>query len=185
MNDYQEQQDQQDQFAELKVMEQVARALETLKEDKNSILRVLRWANDRFGLVLQGSDSPEPQLSEQKNSQHPEKENRDIEFQDFAEMFAEIQPSSDAHKALVASYWLQYHEGQSGMDTQKVNTMLKHLGYGVTNITRAFDNLIKTRPALVVQLRKAGSSKQARKTLKVTHAGKKYVEGMLKTGTTN
>jgi hypothetical protein len=36
------------------------------------------------------------------------------------------------------------------------------------------------KPQRIVQLQKSGSSKQARKTYKVTHEGLVYVQGMLR-----
>ena len=44
------------------------------------------------------------------------------------------------------------------------------------NITSALDDLIEVRPQLVIQLAKAGTSKQARKRYKVTVAGAKKVQ---------
>jgi hypothetical protein len=47
------------------------------------------------------------------------------------------------------------------------------------NITSALDDLIEVRPQLVIQLAKAGTSKQARKRYKVTVAGAKKVQELL------
>jgi DNA-binding PadR family transcriptional regulator len=65
------------------------------------------------------------------------------------------------------------------VEAQRVNTELKQLGHGVSNITRAFDALKSQKPALIMQTRKEGTSKQARKKYKVTTEGKKAVERML------
>jgi DNA-binding PadR family transcriptional regulator len=56
---------------------------------------------------------------------------------------------------------------------------LKHIGYGVVNITDALNQLISDRPSFVIQLTKSGSSKQARKTYKITDAGMRRVSEML------
>ncbi|PHS74778.1 MAG: hypothetical protein COB19_05750 [Porticoccus sp.] len=168
-------------LAELESMKKVAEAMEGLESE--SIHRVLRWANDMYGVEPSAQHTKEvaptahPQVSATAASLDP------LEFEDFAEMYAATQPNSDSEKALVTSYWLQYKEGQANVDTQSVNTMLKHMGHGVGNITRAFDSLTKTKPQVVVQLRKSGSSKQARKTFKVTYEGKKAVEAMLSNNT--
>ena len=73
-------------------------------------------------------------------------------------------------------------QGEADFDAQSVNTKLKHLGHGVGNITQALDVLKDRRPQLIVQLRKSGTTKQARKKYKVTTAGKSAVEAMLANG---
>ncbi len=167
-------------LAELDAMKKVAEAMEGLENE--SIRRILSWANDMYGV---GSTAKHPAKELQTIHKRGQPEARNIDplgFEDFAEMYASTQPTSDSEKALVASYWLQFKEEQASVDTQSVNTMLKHMGHGIGNITRAFDNLTKTKPQVVVQLRKSGSSKQARKTFKVTYEGKKAVETMINNG---
>jgi DNA-binding PadR family transcriptional regulator len=56
---------------------------------------------------------------------------------------------------------------------------MKHLGHGVKNITSALSSLMNEKPQRVVQLKKSGSTKQARKQYKVTEAGKNAVRRML------
>jgi hypothetical protein len=97
----------------------------------------------------------------------------------LAELYHAADPKSEAEKGLVAGTWFQVVEGLDGLDSQTINSSLKDLGYGVGNITRAFDVLISQRPALIIQLRKAGTTKQARKLFKVTDAGIKRVLQML------
>jgi hypothetical protein len=91
---------------------------------------------------------------------------------DFADLYHRFGPVTDADKALVAGYWLSEHEGLSeGFDSFGVNSSLKSLGYPVGNITRALDQLQAVQPQLVMQTRKSGTSKQARKSFRMTHAG--------------
>ena len=56
--------------------------------------------------------------------------------------------------------------------------MLKNLGHGIPNVTKALDSLKGQSPALALQLKKAGTSQQARKTYKITVAGIKQIEAM-------
>ena len=100
-------------------------------------------------------------------------------YASVADLYVAAQPSADAEKALVIGYWFQVVEGQPDFDSQSVNGELRHLGYGVTNITQAFTNLMNRKPQLVIQTRKGGSSQQARKRLKLTTAGIQQVERML------
>jgi Transcriptional regulator PadR-like family len=82
-------------------------------------------------------------------------------------------------RALVVGYWYQFVQGEAEFTGQTINSALKHLGYRAANITTAFDRLQAQRPALVVQVRKSGTSKQARKKYKLTNEGKRAVEQMI------
>lgn len=94
-----------------------------------------------------------------------------VEFEEFGELFDAFDAKTDVERALVAAYWSAKHESVESFDSQKLNTMLKNLGHGVTNITRALGGLADQKPALVIQTRKSGSTKQARKTYKITRSG--------------
>ncbi len=81
--------------------------------------------------------------------------------------------------ALVAGYWLQNIQGQSDIDTQSANSLLKDLGRQLGNITRAFDALQTTEPRLVNQTKKIGSTRQGRKRFRLTDAGLRKVQAMV------
>jgi hypothetical protein len=100
-------------------------------------------------------------------------------FATFAELFHAAEPRLEKEKALLAAYWIQKSSGVDQFASQQVNTELKHIGYGVTNITDALSQLISDRPSLAIQLTKSGQSQQARKTYKITDAGYRYVHAML------
>jgi hypothetical protein len=88
-------------------------------------------------------------------------------------------PDSDDRRALLAAAFIS-HGSESGTFTgAQVNGALKHLGHRVDNITRVLDALIAQRPAMVVQLRKSGASRQARKLYKVTDAGLQEVQRLI------
>ncbi len=100
-------------------------------------------------------------------------------YSTFAELHAAANPSTLADRALVAGYWLQVCQGNDTFTAQAANKELTHLGHKVANITTAFDTLKSAKPALILQIRKSGSSQQARKTLKVSQSGVKRVEEMI------
>ena len=104
------------------------------------------------------------------------------EFESAAELLAMASPSTDVERVLVVGYWFQEHQGNEDLDSQTINTELKHQGHGVGNITKAFGGLISQKPQLVIQLRKSGNSRQARKKYKLTTAGIKRVNAMLTGG---
>ena len=140
---------------------------------------MLAWANARF---LATGTAP---LAVGKRGKHQGSESGAAaesrgtsisDFSDIAEFLCPAcAPETDAEKALVVSSWFQVVQGVDGIDTFKVNSVLKHLGYGIGNATRAFDQLMSQRPAPVIQLRKAGTTRQARKTFRVTDAGLKRI----------
>lgn len=164
-----------DPSAEIQAMSMIADALKSLPPD--SITRVLRWANDHY---FQGSSGRTREAISIKPSELAAPMDRQTaEYTELPDFYAACSPGTDAEKALVIGYWFQFHEGTLDFDTQRINTELKHLGYQIGNITRAFDNLESTQPRLVVQVRKMGNTKQARKRLKLTVEGKKAVEQML------
>lgn len=100
-------------------------------------------------------------------------------FKAFAELFHAADPRLEKEKALLAGYWIQRSTGVDQFNAQQINAELKHIGYGVSNITDALTQLIVDKPNLVIQLAKSGSSRQARKTYKVTDAGSRRVNEML------
>lgn len=157
--------------AEIDAMTVVANALDNLDSDART--RVLRWAVSRFGQVqtrtaVAGYAPNELDASSQLSDG----------CETFAELFAAANPTTEREKALVAGYWTQVCEGQPMFVSQALNDALKNLGHGVGNITDALTQLRNDRPALVLQLKKSGTSKQSRKTYKLTIEGIKRVESM-------
>lgn len=100
-------------------------------------------------------------------------------FKTFAELFDAADPQTAADKALVAGYWLQVCEGNESFDGQRANKELTHLGHKIGNITNALTALNSLKPSLAIQLKKSGSTRQARKTYKITVAGVEAVKAML------
>ena len=161
-------------FAELDAMRTVAKALASLEIPARA--RVLRWAMDSSG--VDASKSPS------RASIHPDREEKPVgpeltEYSDLADLFSAANPRTDAQKVLVAAYWHQFHEEREDVDSLSVNQDLKNLGHRIGNVTRAFDALITQRPQPVVQTRKSGSSKQARKRYRLTAVGKDRVKEMV------
>jgi hypothetical protein len=91
-------------------------------------------------------------------------------------------PETQLDWALLAGYYVNRVLGKESFTGQEINTMLKQLGYGMRNITRPVDELVNTKPQLVLQMRKTGTSKQARKYFRVTAQGAEVVLKHLKEG---
>ncbi|OGP25760.1 MAG: hypothetical protein A2X99_05585 [Deltaproteobacteria bacterium GWB2_55_19] len=155
---------------EIKAMSEVANALSSLEPE--AISRVLKWAMDRYQIKNSTSAAGVSQGAK-------EREIARDEFTDFASLYDATNPQIAIEKALVAAYWFQVVQNNDEFDSASLNRELRHLGHPSTNITRDLDVLISKSPRLALQIRKSGSTKQARKSYKLTTEGIKAVERML------
>lgn len=170
-----------DPMAEVKAMGTVAEALKGL--DTEAVGRVLHWAAGSYGAPL-AAGRPPKMPSGGKRQEEDMAESGADDFDSLADLYAAAQPKVDSDRALVAGYWYQFKEGQDDFVSQTINTALKNLGHGVSNITKALETLKAQSPGLVMQVRKSGSTQQARKKYKLTAAGKKAVELLVGQGQT-
>jgi hypothetical protein len=166
---------------ELDAMQTLLAALAELNDDARA--RVLGWVASRYEINL----AAKPTRKAMAIAPDDEQAAAEVQapqaltgFQNFGELFAAAEPKTNGEKALVAGFWLQTRGDAAELTGQAINTELKHLGHGVPNITAALEELKAMKPALAMQLRKAGSSQQARKKYKVTEAGAKHVEAMVR-----
>ena len=162
---------------ELQAMSAVAVAIEPLEPEARS--RVVLWIADRCGVALAQRPAAGRQVGGRDGGGQGFDES---EFVDFASFYHAASPENDNDRALVAGYWFQVLEGQQDIGAQQCNDSLKNMGHGVANITKAFTRLQDQKPALVMQVRKTGSSSQARKLYRLTDAGKRRVQELLAPG---
>lgn len=99
---------------------------------------------------------------------------------DFASLVERWTPATQPHWALLAAYYQTRFQAKDTATGQEINSILKHHGTVVRNITDALGANMTTKPALVLQVAKSGSSRQARKAYKVTTQGIQFVERMLR-----
>jgi hypothetical protein len=158
---------------ETKAIGAIAGIVEALQEDQRG--RVIRYIVERFNITSASRTAKMPAGGTQTDSQI----DMPAEFEDFASLVDASHPDTDPMRALIAGYWLQVCKGGPSFDAQSANTELKHLGHPSSNITTALGALINQKPALVLQLRKSGNTKQARKSYKVTESGIRKVRTML------
>jgi hypothetical protein len=164
---------------EIDAMGSIAAALEGLDDDATT--RVLRWAAQRFA-----GEKGEELLSETtagggRTDGHKSRvvNHEPAAFDAFVDLFDAANPKTETERALVGGYWFQVIGGAADFPSQDINTALKDLGHGVSNITVAFSKLQTRKPALVRQVTKSGKSQQARKKYKLTQAGITAVQKML------
>jgi hypothetical protein len=157
---------------ELRAMRLMTEAFDGLEAD--AVGRVLRWAQARFAPTGdQGHD--------EGSAQDSSGEATDTQmFEEIADIMDAASATTGAERVLVTAYWFQVGQGAPNITGQQVNDELKNLGIGVSNVTMAFDDLMKRKPALAMQVQKSGKSKQARKKYKLTSAGIRHVERMFR-----
>lgn len=160
---------------ELDAMKTIRDTLSKLPEE--AVGRVLRWACEIYAIPADQQRTVAPRSNTFSSMAEPEK--AATSFESAAELLASAETETEADRVLAVSYWFQVLQGAPDIEAQAISTELKHLGHGVSNITRAFDSLISARPQLVIQLRKSGASRQARKKYKVTNEGVQRVRRLI------
>lgn len=174
---------------EIEAMSAVATALADLEDDVRG--RVLRWAAERYKVTLPaggrivgggtGGGVGHRAVTDDDVTDAEIAEGAPV-YEHMAELFAKAKPKSDMDKALVAAYWVQAIQSQPKWQAADLQKQLKDMGHAIPNITDALTGNINKKPQRIIQLQKAGSTRQARKTYKVTHEGLVYVQGMLSGG---
>lgn len=173
---------------EIEAMGAVSKALSALGDDERG--RVIRWAAERYGVVLakaalRGSGKQNTPIDFDDEPDDYEEERAEEEsdgWEHFADLHDAAGPKTNSDRLLVASYWVQIVEGKTQFGSLELNRLLKDLGHGVDNTAHAMTSLINQKPALLLQLKKSGKSRQARKTFKMTAAGVKAVEQLIANG---
>jgi hypothetical protein len=90
-------------------------------------------------------------------------------------------PETMAERALLGAYVLARGRADRTVTSQAINAELKRNGLPVPNITRAIESNLRTRPPLMVQKKKMGTTRQARKQYALTQEGVDFVESKLRT----
>ena len=167
-------------FADLKAVESIVNIVKAFETDDR--VRILRWVVEKLGISLAakvtrpshfgGTGSPTERSPAETGAPL-------ARFASAAELLGFTTAHTDAERALVVASYMQTIGGKQELAGQEINSELKHLGYGCKNITDALTTLQNLRPAFVIQLRKSGSSKQARKQYRVTAAGLQRVTEMV------
>lgn len=171
-------QEQPDPKVEFAALNTVYDALKPLSPEAQN--RVLGHVAEVLGLATPKSKMKQsPKASEQADEEDDAAPTVTTSYKTFGEFFNAADPQTTADKALVAGYWLQVCQGAESFDGQSANKELTHLGHKIANITNAISALNAQKPSLAIQLKKSGSSQQARKTYKITTAGEAAVKAMI------
>jgi hypothetical protein len=147
--------------------------------DPSAAARVIRWAAERYKVGVAQTASAERPAPSRAKAQRDVSLSDESEFQSFADLYGAAEPSTDSKRVLVACYWLQALQGETELESQTVNKILKELGYGVEHMPHALDELMSAKPKLLIQTKKQGSARQARRKFKLTNEGIKSVRATL------
>lgn len=162
---------------EIMAMSKIGAALSELKE-ADAVTRVLRWAVEKYRTKSAQALSNAPSSAFNGIANSTEEVSAFRQFSDFPALFSAASPTTDPERALVTGYWFQVVKGQDELHGQQLNDELKNMGHRIGNVTDALSSLITRRPALVIQTRKSGTSRQARKKYRLTTEGIRAVEQM-------
>lgn len=156
-------------MSELEALLKIESIMEGLDTEQSR--RVLIWLHDKYGHHADGLRFPTANQSMI--------EKISANFSNFAEFYDIVQPKGNALKALCACYWFDYLEHGRKFNAQILNSELKQLGHGISNITAALTALKDEKPSLVLQVKKSGTSRQARKEYQITESGRKRIDEMI------
>jgi len=162
-------------------------ALKGLEPD--AIARNLNWLATRLGVtplpktpsVKTTGGPPAAELGGETPVEPGEQaQNGDFaKFQTTAEFLTKIGEPTNEERVLAVAAYIQQKQPEVELTGFAINKELKHIGHGLSNITRAISFWVNQRPQLMIQLRKSGTTKQAKKTFKVTEEGLKKVRSMV------
>lgn len=164
-----------EQDLELEAMAAIRDALKPL--DAETLKRVLDWANRRFRPPI---GSTALGIADATSTGSIDSVQVSATFEDLPSLVDAANPGNGLDRILVVAYWFQQILKRDDFDAFAINRELKHLGYPAGNITRDLESLISRTPRLVIQTRKLGSTKQARKQYKLTREGVRAVDEMLR-----
>lgn len=95
-------------------------------------------------------------------------------------LFLSSSVNTVSSKILLCAAYLQEKLNMDELTSYDINSRLKKLGYGVSNISNSLNTLIKKDPPLVIQTRKIGDSKQAKRRFRVTEEGLRVARSYLR-----
>ena len=97
-------------------------------------------------------------------------------------LLGQWQPETMAERALIGAYTLSRGKADKTVASQAINAELKRAGIPVPNITRAIESNLRAKPPLMMQKKKMGTTRQARKQYAITPEGVEFVENKLRAG---
>ncbi|MBI3566501.1 MAG: hypothetical protein HY079_15005 [Elusimicrobia bacterium] len=168
-----------EQDKEVVAMAAVSTALSGL--DPDSRARVVRWAAERFQISVAGpAGLHKVKETSPAGSAHPTEASASSgEYAAFSDLYEAANPETEAQRLLVAGYWFQVIRNMNELESHSLNKELNHLGHPIGHMPHTVDDLMNAKPRLMIQLKKQGKSRQARRKFKLTTEGIKKVREMI------
>jgi hypothetical protein len=151
----------------LKLIQSQIKDLDPTLKERGIVILLEREFGTAVGRVESKPPLPHADRTEANES------DRQLPFSAFVEKWT---PETEGEWALLGAYYQSQVLGQETFASQAVNSQLKQHGNGVSNITRAFTVLASAKPALILQVKKTGTSKQGRKFYRITTQGIRVIE---------
>lgn len=163
---------------EIAAMGSVRLALDPLTAPERN--RVLQWACARYDAAFSGGPSQHSTAQQvvtksTKTAGASAGDSPDsavavaaTEYSDFAQLFSALASPTEGEQVLAAAHWLQSADENPDFTGAAVNKLLTNMGHKVPNVTTALNKLISSKPSLVMQVRKLGTTRQARKLYRLT-----------------
>jgi hypothetical protein len=102
-------------------------------------------------------------------------------YETVLDLFSEANVKKVSSKILLMSAYLQEKLKFTEISSFDINSRLKRIKHGVSNISTAINGLMKKQPQLLVEVEKPGEEgKSSRKKFRVTEAGLKLANTFLK-----
>lgn len=154
--------------------------------DKNQIMRIVRWAGDRF---VAAAAEKQQQVQEKTTGEETETRvepviekametaakppgKKDIkDYDTVLDLFSESNVKKVTARILLMAAYLQERHNYKEISSYDINFRLKRINHGVPNISSLINGILKKKPPLMVQLDEEVRRKQSRRKFKVTEAG--------------
>ena len=101
-------------------------------------------------------------------------------YENMENLFLGANVNTVGSRILLAAAFLQEKKNLDEVSSYEINSGLKKMGYGVTNITTAINSLLSKQPPLMKQTKKEGDSKQSKRKFMVTPEGLELAKTFLK-----
>ncbi|HLP46862.1 MAG TPA: hypothetical protein VK469_12990 [Candidatus Kapabacteria bacterium] len=102
------------------------------------------------------------------------------DFDTIEDLFLMANAKKISHRILLVAAYLQEKGNLDEVSSLDINSYLKKLGYGVSNITTLINGLLKKTPPQIIVTKKEGDTKQSRRKFRVTERGFKDAESFIK-----
>jgi hypothetical protein len=107
-------------------------------------------------------------------------ENDITNYETVLDLFSESNVKKVSSKILLMSAYLQEKLKFEEISSFDINSRLKRIKHGVTNISSAINGLVKKKPQLLAVVEKPGEDNPSRRKFRVTEEGLKLVKTFLK-----